>query len=147
MRILRILTGILFATASLMMASCDPEEVFYIDPELLENPISDVQRTTWINETSDSYEDENGIIHVSVESDIIKFKTETSGLITHKYVTDTQNEEVSYPFSYTYATPNGTITISEDGNSETFNFTCNVPNTLTLYLGESDSIMFSRLRE
>lgn len=66
----------------------------------------------------------------------------------YKYVTATQNENDSYPFSYTYSATNGTFTISEGGEAETFNFSYNASNnTLALYGSEGYYMMFSRLQE
>ncbi|MBQ8702910.1 MAG: hypothetical protein IJ524_00875 [Bacteroidales bacterium] len=104
-------------------------------------------RTAWINEENDTYEDEYGNLHESVETNIIRFETETTGRMEYKYVTATQNEDESYPFTYTYSTPNGTITISEGGQTETFNFSYNASNnTIALYDGAYYR-MFSRLQE
>ena len=94
------------------------------------------------------YEDEYGNQHESVETNIIRFETETSGRMEYKYVTATQNENDSYPFTYTYSTPNGTFTISEGGETETFNFSYNANNnTLALYGSGGYYMMFSRLQE
>lgn len=140
-------TSILFVAATMTMAACDPDEIVSPNPEHPANPISDVYHTAWINEETDTYEDEYGNQHESVETNILRFETETTGQMEYKYVTATQNEDESYPFTYTYSTPNGTITISEGGSTETFNFSYNASNnTLAIYDGAYYR-MFSRLQE
>lgn len=141
------ITSIMFVAATMMMVACEKDPVVPHDPEHPANPISDVYHTAWINEQTDTYEDEYGNQHESVETNILRFETETSGRMEYKYVTATQNEDESYPFTYTYSTPNGTITISEGGSTNTFNFSYNASNnTLALYDGAYYR-MFSRLQE
>ena len=148
MKNIKKLTSILLMSASLMMVACDPDEIVSVDPEHPANPVSDVYHTAWINEQTDTYEDEYGNQHESVETNIIRFETEASGQMEYKYVTATQNENDCYPFTYTYASPNGTFTISEGGSSETFNFAYNASNnTLALYGSAGYFMMFSRLQE
>ncbi len=146
-RNIKKITSILFVAATMTMAACDPDEIVSPNPEHPANPISDVYHTAWINEETDTYEDEYGNQHESVETNILRFETETTGQMEYKYVTATQNEDESYPFTYTYSTPNGTITISEGGSTETFNFSYNASNnTLAIYDGAYYR-MFSRLQE
>ena len=141
------ITSILFVAATMTMAACDPDEMVSPNPEHPANPVSDVYHTAWINEETDTYEDEYGNQHESVETNILRFETETTGQMEYKYVTATQNEDESYPFTYTYSTPNGTVTISEGGSTETFNFSYNASNnTLAIYDGAYYK-MFSRLQE
>lgn len=148
MKVFKRFTSILFVAATMTMAACDPDEIVSPDPEHPADPISDVYHTAWINEQTDTYEDEYGNQHESVETNIVRFETEKSGHMEYKYVTATQNENESYPFTYTYSTPNGTFTISEGGETETFNFSYNASNnTLALYGSEGYYMMFSRLQE
>ena len=140
---------ILLAAGFILLTACDPDDVFNTTDTIPEVPIvSDVYHTTWINKQTDTYEDEYGDLHESVETNIIRFETETSGHMEYKYVTATQNENDSYPFSYTYKTPNGAITISEGDNTETFNFAYNANNnSIALYGSGGYYMMFSRLQE
>ena len=148
MKVFKRFTSILFVAATMTMAACDPDEIVSPDPEHPADPISDVYHTAWINEQTDTYEDEYGNQHESVETNIVRFETETSGHMEYKYVTATQNENESYPFTYSYSTPNGTFTISEGGETETFNFSYNANNnTLALYGSGGYYMMFSRLQE
>ena len=148
MKVFKRFTSILFVAATMTMAACDPDEMVSPDPEHPANPISDVYHTAWINEQTDTYEDEYGNQHESVETNIIRFETETSGHMEYKYVTATQHENDIYPFTYSYSTPNGTFTISEGGETETFNFSYNANNnTLALYGSGGYYMMFSRLQE
>lgn len=130
------------------MAACDPDDMFNTTDTIPQTPVvSEVYHTAWINEETDTYEDEYGNQHESVETNILRFETETTGHMEYKYVTATQNEDESYPFTYSYSTPNGTITISEGGSTETFNFSYNASNnTLAIYDGAYYR-MFSRLQE
>lgn len=148
MKKLKTTAIILLAAGFILLTACDPDDVFNTTDTIPEAPIaSDVYHTAWINEQTDTYEDEYGNQHESVETNIIRFETETSGHMEYKYVTATQNENDIYPFTYSYSTPNGTFTISEGGETETFNFSYNANNTLALYGSGGYYMMFSRLQE
>lgn len=131
---------------TMLLVACDPDDMFDINDTIPTTPeTSDVYNTSWINEKTDTYEDEYGEMHQSVETNIIKFETSTTGTMTYKYVTHTQNEDEDYPFTYTYSTPNGTITISDEGGTESFNFSYNAGNnTLTIYGSEGYYLVFRR---
>ena len=134
------------ALGAMLLTGCDPDAMFDINDTIPTTPeTSDVYNTSWINEKTDTYEDEYGEMHQSVETNIIKFETSTTGTMTYKYVTHTQNEDEDYPFTYTYSTPNGTITISDEGGTESFNFSYNAGNnTLTVYGSEGYYLVFRR---
>ena len=145
MKTLRKITSILFVAATMMMASCDPYDDQFPIPS--DEYINDVNQTSWVYEERDSYEDENGVMQESVETDIIAFKSTASGKFTSRYVSADRNDEETVPFTYTYKRPNGTITITADGLTETLNFSYNAENeTLALYGSEGFCLMFSRLR-
>ena len=131
---------------TMLLVACDPDDMFDINDTIPTTPeTSDVYNTSWINEKTDTYEDEYGEMHQSVETNIIKFETSTTGTMTYKYVTHTQNEDEDYPFTYTYSTPNGTITISDEGGTESFNFSYNAGNnTRTIYGSEGYYLVFRR---
>ena len=134
------------ALGAMLLTGCDPDAMFDINDTIPTTPeTSDVYNTSWINEKTDTYEDEYGEMHQSVETNIIKFETSTTGTMTYKYVTHTQNEDEDYPFTYTYSTPNGIITISDEGGTESFNFSYNAGNnTLTVYGSEGYYLVFRR---
>jgi hypothetical protein len=136
----------ILALGAMLLTGCDPDAMFDINDTIPTTPeTSDVYNTSWINEKTDTYEDEYGEMHQSVETNIIKFETSTTGTMTYKYVTHTQNEDEDYPFTYTYSTPNGTITISDEGGTESFNFSYNAGNnTLTIYGSEGYYLVFRR---
>ena len=123
------------ALGAMLMVACDPDAMFDINDTFPTTPeTSDVYNTSWINEKTDTYEDEYGEMHQSVETNIIKFETSTTGTMTYKYVTH-----------YTYSTPNGIITISDEGGTESFNFSYNAGNnTLTIYGSEGYYLVFRR---
>jgi len=144
MKTLRKITSILFVAATMLMAACDPNDDQFPTPS--DEYINDVYQTSWVYEERDTYEDENGVMQESVETDIIAFKSTASGKFTSRYVSADRNDEETIPFTYTYKRPNGTITITADGQTETLNFTYNAEKeTLTLYGSEGYSLMFSRL--
>jgi len=83
----------------------------------------------------------------SVETGIIAFESMAGGTFTSRYANANRNDEETIPFTYTYKSPNGTITITADGLTETLNFSYNAENeTLALYGSEGFCLMFSRLR-
>lgn len=129
----------------MLMAACDPYDDQFPIPS--DEYINDVNQTSWVYEERDSYEDENGVMQESVETDIIAFKSTASGKFTSRYVSADRNDEETVPFTYTYKRPNGTITLSADGMTETLNFTYNAEKeTLTLYGSEGYSLNFTPLR-
>lgn len=129
----------------MLMAACDPYDDQFPIPS--DEYINDVNQTSWVYEERDSYEDENGVMQESVETDIIAFKSTASGKFTSRYVSADRNDEETIPFTYTYKRPNGTITLSADGMTETLNFTYNAEKeTLTLYGSEGYSLNFTPLR-
>ena len=129
----------------MMMAACDPNDDQFPTPS--DEFINDVYQTSWLYEERGTYEDENGVMQESVETDIIEFESTASGKFTTKYVNADRNDEETIPFTYTYKRPNGTITLSADGMTETLNFSYNAENeTLALYGSEGFCLMFSRLR-
>ena len=143
MKTLRKITSILFVAATMLMAACDPYDDQFPIPS--DEYINDVYQTSWVYEERDTYEDENGVMHESVETDIIAFKSTASGKFTSRYANADRNDEETIPFTYTYKRPNGTITITADGQTETLNFSYNAEKeTLTLLGSEGYSLMFSR---
>ena len=145
MKTFRKITSILFVAATLMMTACDPYDDQFPIPS--DEYINDVYQTSWVYEERGTYEDENGVMQESVETDIIAFKSTASGKFTSRYVSADRNDEETVPFTYTYKRPNGTITITADGMTETLNFTYNAEKeTLTLYGSEGYSLNFTPLR-
>lgn len=127
------------------MAACDPYDDQFPIPS--DEYINDVYQTSWVYEERGTYEDENGVMQESVETGIIAFKSTASGEFTSRYVSADRNDEETIPFTYTYKRPNGTITITADGMTETLNFTYNAEKeTLTLYGSEGYSLNFTPLR-
>ena len=145
MKTLRKITSILFVAAAMTMAACDPYDDQFPIPS--DEYINDVNQTSWVYEERGTYEDENGVMQESVETGIITFKSTASGEFTSRYVSADRNDEETIPFTYTYKRPNGTITLSADGMTETLNFTYNAEKeTLTLYGSEGYSLNFTPLR-
>ena len=145
MKTFRKITSILFVAATMLMAACDPYDDQFPIPS--DEYINDVYQTSWVYEERDTYEDENGVMQESVETGIIAFKSTASGKFTSRYVSADRNDEETIPFTYTYKRPNGTITLSADGMTETLNFTYNAEKeTLTLYGSEGYSLNFTPLR-
>ena len=121
MKTFRKITSILFVAATLMMTACDPNDDQFPTPS--DEYINDVYQTSWVYEERDTYEDENGVMQESVETDIIAFESMAGGTYTSRYANANRNVEETIPFTYTYKRPNGTITLSADGMTETLNFT------------------------
>lgn len=145
MKTFRKITMIMFVAAAMTMAACDPYDDQFPIPS--DEYINDVYQTSWVYEERGTYEDENGVMQESVETGIIAFKSTASGKFTSRYVSADRNDEETIPFTYTYKRPNGTITLSADGMTETLNFTYNAEKeTLTLYGSEGYSLNFTPLR-
>ena len=73
MKTFRKITSILFVAATLMMTACDPNDDQFPTPS--DEYINDVYQTSWVYEERDTYEDENGVMQESVETDIIALRT------------------------------------------------------------------------
>ena len=147
MKTFRKITMIMFVAATMLMAACDPNDDQFPTPS--DEYINDVYQTSWVYEERDTYEDENGVMQESVETDIIAFESMVRGTFTSRYANADRNDEETIPFTYTYTykRPNGTITLSADGMTETLNFTYNAEKeTLTLYGSEGYSLNFTPLR-
>ena len=145
MKTFRKITMIMFVAATMLMAACDPNDDQFPTPS--DEYINDVYQTSWVYEERDTYEDENGVMQESVETDIIAFESMVRGTFTSRYANADRNDEETIPFTYTYKRPNGTITLSADGMTETLNFTYNAEKeTLTLYGSEGYSLNFTPLR-
>ena len=68
MKTFRKITSILFVAATMLMAACDPNDDQFPTPS--DEYINDVYQTSWVYEERDTYEDENGVMLESVETDI-----------------------------------------------------------------------------
>lgn len=131
MKKFRKITTMLLMAATLVLTAfeCGPD----VEPTI---DTLTVDGTSWVNEQHDTYEDEYGQIQESVETTILYFRGNNQGKLTMKYVTAHGIEEESMDFRYTHNTSSftGTITISEGGVTEKYDFSYNVDNnTLILY--------------
>ncbi len=138
-----------FAALSLgamLMVACDSDDLGCINPKHPANPISNVYNTSWIIERADTYQDLYGEMQQSVETNIIKFETDTTGTMTYKYITASQNTNENHPFTYACSTPNkGTITFSDESGTESSHFSYDAGNnTLTLYGSEGYYLVFKQ---
>ena len=131
---------------AMLMVACDHDDLGCINPKHPANPISNVYNTSWIIERADTYEDLYGEMQQSVETNIIKFETDTTGTMTYKYITTSQNTNENYPFTYACSTPNkGTISFSDGSGTESSYFSYDAGNnTLTLYGSEGYYLVFNQ---
>ena len=83
MKTFRKITSILFVAATMLMAACDPYDDQFPIPS--DEYINDVYQTSWVYEERDTYEDENGVMQESAETDIIAFESMVRGTLNFTY--------------------------------------------------------------
>ncbi len=142
MKKIRKITTMLLMAATLVLTAfeCGPDEEPIISLT--------VDGTSWVNKQHDSYEDEYGQIQESVETTILYFRGNNQGRLTVKYESAQGIDEESMDFRYTHNTSSftGTITISEGGVTEKYNFSYNLDNnTLTLYGTGGFYLLFDKI--
>lgn len=142
MKKIRKITTMLLMAATLVLTAfeCGPDE----EPIIALT----VDGTSWVNKQHDSYEDEYGQIQESVETTVLYFRGNNQGRLTVKYESAQGIEEESMDFRYTHNTSSftGTITISEGGVTEKYNFSYNLDNnTLTLYGTGGFYLLFDKI--
>ncbi len=142
MKKIRKITTMLLMAATLVLTAfeCGPDEEPIISLT--------VDGTSWVNKQHDSYEDEYGQIQESVETTVLYFRGNNQGRLTVKYESAQGIEEESMDFRYTHNTSSftGTITISEGGVTEKYNFSYNLDNnTLTLYGTGGFYLLFDKI--
>ena len=142
MKKIRKITTMLLMAATLVLTAfqCGPDEEPIISLT--------VDGTSWVNKQHDSYEDEYGQIQESVETTVLYFRGNNQGRLTVKYESAQGIDEESMDFRYTHNTSSftGTITISEGGVTEKYNFSYNWDNnTLTLYGTGGFYLLFDKI--
>ena len=142
MKKIRKITTMLLMAATLVLTAfqCGPDEEPIISLT--------VDGTSWVNKQHDSYEDEYGQIQESVETTVLYFRGNNQGRLTVKYESAQGIDEESMDFRYTHNTSSftGTITISEGGVTEKYNFSYNLDNnTLTLYGTGGFYLLFDKI--
>jgi len=107
------LTALLFVAATMFTFDSCNKDNNDDNPQ----PDNTIIGTTWTHvESGDWFDEENDTIRYYSETEYIRFTTETTGQIGNSFVVEglpEESSEESYPFSYTYNYPNGTISIDE----------------------------------
>lgn len=109
----KVLSILMVAFAMTAMVACGEKDNGTDNPQ----PDNTIIGTTWTHvESGDWFDEENDTIRYYSETEYIRFTTETTGQIGNSFVVEglpEESSEESYPFSYTYNYPNGTISIDE----------------------------------
>ncbi len=109
----KVLSILMVAFAMTAMVACGEKDNGTDNPQ----PDNTIIGTTWTHvESGDWFDEENDTIRYYSETEYIRFTTETTGQIGNSFVVEglpEESSEESYPFSYTYNFPNGTISIDE----------------------------------
>ena len=109
----KVLSILMVAFAMTAMVACGEKDNGTDNPQ----PDNTIIGTTWTHvESGDWFDEENDTIRYYSETEYIRFTTETTGQIGNSFVVEglpEESSEESYPFSYTYIYPNGTISIDE----------------------------------
>lgn len=131
---------------SAMLASCEKD-----DGTTTQQPNTSIIGTKWQDGPMQStWEDQQGNPHTVFENNIIYFDTKDEGRMVYNLeVPDMpeENETETIPFVYTYNAPNGTITATDQGITQTMTFFIS-ENKLALTLGaEYYSLIFTQMTE
>lgn len=114
--------AIVFAAVSLLAVSCKDNDGFENPPQ---NDSSSIVGTTWQCVEEDYYYDDDDHVHHYVETGYVSFLNDVNGQIGSSYVEPQfpdENSEEAFPFTYTFNDPNGTITVTAEGETRTLTF-------------------------
>lgn len=119
----------LFAVLATMAVSCQKENI----TNDLHNPANENQSTSqiigtvWVNvENGDDWVDDDGNLRSYCDTETIMFNTEKDGEIRYSFRVEglpAEDYDESFQFTYTYQSPNGTITATDQNETNTLTFT------------------------
>lgn len=121
MKNLKKILAMILVAATMSLAACSKDDKEAETPNSLVN-------TTW--EGSEDMEAMGSHIHISMTS---KFLTDTTGEMDMTTVINSDTDSDTFPFTYNYDAPNGTLTGTDDeGEVKTFSFKVD-GNTMSIF--------------
>ncbi len=121
------LTGILLMAVSMLLVSCDMDEILHANM---------LEKTKWEHVESGDFLCSDSNTYAGVKTIMFNFKTATKGELTATIVTSAETEEESASFEYKFMDSmiSGTITVKEGEYSGEYNVAySHCDETLILY--------------
>lgn len=119
-----LLAVVMFFTV--IMTSCDKENDLH-NPANENQSTSQIIGTVWVNvENGDDWVDDDGNLRSYCDTETIMFNTEKDGEIQYSFRVEglpAEDYDESFQFTYTYQSPNGTITATDQNETNTLTFT------------------------
>ena len=135
MKRIKLLASLLVAAVSMLMTSCDMDELLYSNM---------LEKTKWMTEQTGVFTGSDGNSYPGVKTIVFHFKTATKGELTVTITTSAETKEESAPFEYKFTDSmiSGTITVKEGEYSGKYNVAySHCDETLILYNSSSDVSM------
>lgn len=111
---------------TVIMTSCDKENDLH-NPANENQSTSQIIGTVWVNvENGDDWVDDDGNLRSYCDTETIMFNTEKDGEIRYSFRVEglpAEDYDESFQFTYTYQSPNGTITATDQNETNTLTFT------------------------
>ena len=104
MKSIKQMASILLVAASMLLVSCDMDEILHD---------SMLNKTKWECVKQGEFEGDDGNIHNGVRNLLFHFKKASEGTLTITTTTSAGTQEKSASFEYTFMEISGTITIKE----------------------------------
>lgn len=121
-----IISVALFAVLATMAVSCQKENDLH-NPANENQSTSQIIGTVWVNvENGDDWVDDDGNLRSYCDTETIMFNTEKDGEIQYSFRVEglpAEDYDESFQFTYTYQSPNGTITATDQNETNTLTFT------------------------
>lgn len=125
MKSIKQMASILLVAASMLLVSCDMDEILHD---------SMLNKTKWECVKQGEFEGDDGNIHNGVRNLLFHFKKASEGTLTITTTTSAGTQEKSASFEYTFMEISGTITIKEGEYSGEYNIAySHCDETLILY--------------
>ena len=127
MKRIKLLASLLVAAVSMLMTSCDMDELLYSNM---------LEKTKWMTEQTGVFTGSDGNIYPGVKAIVFHFKTATKGELTVTITTnlETTSETVPFEYKYTDSMISGTITVKKGEYSGKYDVAYNLcDENLILY--------------
>lgn len=122
-----IISVALIAVLATTVVSCQKEKNDLHNPANENQSTSQIIGTVWVNvENGDDWVDDDGNLRSYCDTSTIMFNTEKDGEIHYSFRVEglpAEDYDESFQFTYTYQSPNGTITATDQNETNTLTFT------------------------
>lgn len=122
----KVLSVALLAVLGTMAVGCQKENDLH-NPANENQSTSQIIGTVWVNvENGDDWVDDDGNLRSYCDTETIMFNTEKDGEIQYSFRVEglpAEDYDESFQFTYTYQSPNGTITATDQNETNTLTFT------------------------